>query len=128
MNELENYGAESTEQPWSFIGAGQTGISNIVVSQDNHRTGNKALKGWIGNGVLTEISATDLTTILQPNETYSLSAYVNTSECNHFNGSGVYLKISGNNQSAESEHINYKSDSVYLHRHTREDKFVHDDS
>ena len=112
MNELRNHGFELSDPAWSFTGAGGT-YTNIVAramtGSELVRTGVGACKGWIKAGQTSTIGTYRTTDTLQAGVTYTLSAYVNTSQCTNFSGQGVYLQVTGNGVNAKSDYLNYKT-------------------
>ena len=111
MNELRNYGFESAAPAWSFTGANGTD-TNILSKAENPRTGANACKGWIRPEKSNTIAAYRSIDTLQANVTYTLSAYVNTTQCTSFSGQGVYLQVSGNGITQKSNCINYQTSST----------------
>ena len=115
MNELRNHSFEASSPAWTLSGVNGAD-TNVVVrtmtGTEAVRTGEKGCKGWIRPGKNSTVSATRTTDRLYAGVEYTLSAYVNTSQCTSFRGEGVYLKVTGLGIPAseqKSESVNYQT-------------------
>ena len=115
MNELRNHSFEASSPAWTLSGVNGADTNMVVrtmTGTEAVRTGEKGCKGWIRPGKNSTVSATRTTDRLYAGVEYTLSAYVNTSQCTSFRGEGVYLKVTGLGIPAseqKSESINYQT-------------------
>ena len=113
FNRLRNGSFEYSDPAWSFTGTGQA-TSNILIKEENPRTGAKALKGWIKPNTNGTVSAYQTSDNISANYTYTLSVYVNTSACTSFLGKGIYLRVTNlySGAVATGEPINYATSTA----------------
>ena len=117
QQELRNFGFESSasDVAWTMhkTSSDATADVNAVVNGDKARTGAKSLKTWVSTGKTGLVSASKASNLLQANTTYTLSAYINTSQAQSFSGKGIYLQVkdaSGNTW--KSSYTNYKTSAL----------------
>ena len=99
---LKNTSVETTSG-WTFNGASR--------ATTKPRTGAYSIKGTLSsNGTQYAMKSSET---LTKDKTYTVSAYVNTSDVTRFEGAGVSLMVTDGSQSWNSNYVNYiTSDSV----------------
>ncbi len=105
---MEDFGLEgfATEGSWIMGVTSAGGIINITT--DKPRTGYSSVKGQItSNSSNAKVEASRTTKVLTAGETYTLSAYVNTTQLTGVSGEGVYLQVTGQGMSAKSIPVTY---------------------
>ena len=112
MQLLGNAGFEQTESSLAWTMDSANGATVSVVSNDTCRTGQRALR-------MTRTSATVvfgahrlIGNLGGDGNTYTVSAYVNTTGVTAFQGNGVYLKVKDTaNHVYQSDPLNYVTDA-----------------
>lgn len=100
---LKNTSIESTSNAWTFSGASR--------ATTNPRTGAYSIKGTLTSNETQYAMKSSET--LTAGKTYTVSAYVNTSDVTRFDGAGVSLMVTDGSQSWNSNYVNYiTSDTV----------------
>ena len=100
--ELRNSGFETADR-WTY--------TRFSRAQDNPRTGNYSLKATLSSASASAMATAQTT--LQKNQTYTLSAYVNTTSMNFSNQYGVWLGVNFSGNTWESTYMRYRtSESV----------------
>lgn len=83
-------------------------LTNFTSTNANPRTGNYALRASLSS-ITTRATATAQTPFLQMNQTYTLSAYVNTSDLEFSGQNGVWICASFNGSVWESDYLSYST-------------------
>lgn len=109
---LRNGSFERSDCDWNFV-VPASNAAAVVRANEKTRTGNNALKLWIGSTAVGPFEASRPTEQLQANKTYTASVYVNSSEASYRNTSpGVYLTVTDGTHIFTGDDLKYSTNEA----------------
>ncbi len=102
---MRNPGMETLSSAWSTY-------NGVSVSGEKPRSGFKGLKGTATADAITAMYAYNLSEVLQQNQTYTFSCFVNTSDVEYFIGNGIYLSVDDGVNKYRSQPLRYVTSSA----------------